>query len=99
MTFFEDKPNQVQYKYYDATQSAPYYQYASVYVSKGSQTTYIVPANTYVDVASQYTIKTGTDGTFLSSSKTMHNRIECCTKSDWPLWHSCSEFVGADSEA
>ncbi|KAF1356711.1 hypothetical protein BDV97DRAFT_394603 [Delphinella strobiligena] len=96
MTFSEDDSNQVQYKYYDAVQAASYDEYANVYVQIGSSKTYMVPYGTFVDVGSQYTIKTSTDGSVLSSSKTLHDRIECCTKAGW---HSCTEFTGLDSEA
>lgn len=93
-TYFEASPNQIQYKYYDAIQDAPYNSIPSVYVQKGTSTTWVVDQGDQVTVGSQFTIKTGTDATVLSVSKTMHDRIDCCTKANW---HSCTEFTGADS--
>lgn len=93
-TYFEALPNQIQYKYYDAVQAAPYASIPSVYVQKGTTKTYAVPYGNAVDVGSQLSIKTGTDGSVTSVSKTMHDRVECCTKQGW---HSCTEFTGRDT--
>lgn len=91
-TYFEDKPNQIQYKYYDAIQDAPSDTTPSIYIQKGSTITRALPEGNHVVVGTQYTIKTAPDGG-VTVSKTTHDRVECCTKL-W--WHSCTEFMPAD---
>ncbi|OJD32501.1 carbohydrate-binding-like protein [Diplodia corticola] len=91
MEFREDESNAVYFKYFDVTQDASYGNRADVYVSKNGAVTRVEPSGTKIDTGAQYKVSTSTDGT-ATSAKTLHDRVECCTKQGW---HSCTEF-GAD---
>ncbi|OMP85174.1 hypothetical protein BK809_0000274 [Diplodia seriata] len=91
MEFREDEENVVYYKYFDVTQDAPWGDRADVYVQKGDSVTRMEAYGTKIDTGAQYRVVTNADGS-ASSVKTLHDRVECCTKQGW---HSCTEF-GAD---
>ncbi|GME48836.1 Carbohydrate-binding protein [Neofusicoccum parvum] len=90
-TLFEDRSGVVQFRYYDVVQDAPSRNRASVYVKKGSVTTWVAPSGSLIDAGAQYEITTAADGS-AAVVKTAHDRVDCCTKAGW---HSCTEFSSA----
>ncbi|KAF4543528.1 Carbohydrate-binding protein [Lasiodiplodia theobromae] len=91
LEFREDESNVVYFKYFDVTQDAPWADRADVYVQKGSTVTRVAAQGTKIDTGAQYKVSTSSGGS-VSIDKTLHDRVECCTKQGW---HSCTEF-GAD---
>ncbi|KAK6004317.1 hypothetical protein QM012_008179 [Aureobasidium pullulans] len=86
VTYFEDRPGQVQYKYYDVVQNPGPSAYAQVIIN--GATTSIVASGQYFQPGQQISISApdASHVTFLSST---HDRVSCCTKRNW---HSCTEF-------
>ncbi|KAH0276864.1 hypothetical protein KCU91_g3576, partial [Aureobasidium melanogenum] len=86
ITYFEDRPGQVQYKYYDVVQDPGPSAHAEVVINGAS--TSIVYSGNYFQPGQQISIS-APDASHVTFSSSMHDRASCCTKR---YWHSCTEF-------
>ncbi|KAH0378942.1 hypothetical protein KCU92_g8453, partial [Aureobasidium melanogenum] len=86
ITYFEDRPGEVQYKYYDVVQDPGPSAYAQVVIN--GATTSIVNSGTYFQPGQQISIS-APDASHVTFSNSMHDRATCCNKRNW---HSCTEF-------
>ncbi|KAH7018096.1 uncharacterized protein B0I36DRAFT_335305 [Microdochium trichocladiopsis] len=83
-TWYENAPNVVYYKYYDAVQV--YQNHHSI--SKGGADTVVWPSSDFMQVGTQIKITSAPDGT-AAFTTSQRNRVECCTNGPW---HSCTEW-------
>nr|POF02218.1 hypothetical protein CFP56_65483 [Quercus suber] len=94
ITYFENQPGKVQFKYYDVVQSGLAQAYALINF-EGQQA--IVQRGSLFSNGQQITVTTGSDNS-VSSTTSKHDRVDCCVKNSaawWGGWHSCTEFQPA----
>nr|POF15324.1 hypothetical protein CFP56_42213 [Quercus suber] len=90
ITYFENQPGKMQFKYYDVVQSALAQADASI-IYAGKQ---VDIQRSLFSNGQQITVTTGSDNS-VSSVSSQHDRVECCRKNSdawWGGWHSCTEF-------
>jgi hypothetical protein len=88
MTYFEDRPGQVQYKYYDVVQD-PYPGALAAVNIRGAQTTIVASGQKFA--AGQQLSISAPDASHVTFSSSSHNRADCCI-AKLGGWHSCTEF-------
>ncbi|RMZ13507.1 hypothetical protein D0860_02510 [Hortaea werneckii] len=86
ITLFENA-QVAQLKYYDVVQAQPQ---AFAYIQLGEVGTDILPAGTPFEPSTQISLLTTPGSTTVTISPSLHDRIDCCTKS--LRWHSCTEY-------
>ena len=104
ITYFEDRPNHVQYKYYDIIQSGLYEAQAYVYASEFTESRVEYECQMLMHLADNKmtTIRQGApfsageqisitanSASDVTFSSSTHDRVDCCTKRGW---HSCTEY-------
>ncbi|GAB1744258.1 hypothetical protein NU219Hw_g1405t1 [Hortaea werneckii] len=86
ITLFENA-QVAQLKYYDVVQVQPQ---AFAYLQLGDVGTDILTAGTPFAPSTQLSLFTSPGSTTVTVSPSLHDRIDCCTKSSW---HSCTESL------
>lgn len=92
VTLFEDRPNYVQYKYYDVVmQPGPS---ATVGISMPNAYVPLFPYGQEIPNGQQISFYMPGDSQTLKKSITQHDRVSCCSISSfwWGGWHSCTEW-------
>ncbi|RMY78687.1 hypothetical protein D0862_13319 [Hortaea werneckii] len=88
ITLFENA-QVAQLKYYDVVQVQPQ---AFAYIQLGDVGTDILTAGTPFVPSTQISLRTSPGSTTVTVSPSLHDRIDCCTKSSF-RWHSCTESL------
>ncbi|KAH7039813.1 uncharacterized protein B0I36DRAFT_390567 [Microdochium trichocladiopsis] len=87
VTWYENMPQVVYYKYYDAVQV--YANTHSVEKDYGGPVTHVWPVGQFMKAGTQIRIEASPDGN-VTYEATQRNRVDCCT--DVAGWHSCTEW-------
>jgi hypothetical protein len=89
ITFFENRPYYVQYKYYDVIQDP--YPEALVGISLDGAQTQFIPSETPIAAGTQISIYAPILAP-LQYAISSFDRVDCCTTSTFHHWHVCTEF-------